>query len=66
MKHIGKRILKLRQIARMTQAEFGEILGVTAPNVCQYEKGKLLPSLKVLKLMKKTFHCSYDWLLEDL
>lgn len=53
----------LREINQMTQAEVGDILGVTYQTISKWETGKSLPDITLLALISKTFKVTIDQLL---
>lgn len=55
------RLLELR--GRMTQAEFGQKLGLSQQNYGHYEKGKQALRSDLIKKICLTFGCSAEWLL---
>lgn len=55
---------QLREKNNLTQKEFGEKVGVSAPTVVAYEQGKKKPSYETLILIANTFNVSLDWLCE--
>lgn len=61
---IGSFIKKLRKDNNMTQAEFANKYGVTYQAVSNWEKGKNLPDISLLKEMSKDFNISIDNLLD--
>ncbi len=59
---IGKRIRKLRKEMRLTQAEFGEQIGVKSNTVTGYESGTRRPSDSVLNYICLVFDVNQTWL----
>lgn len=55
---------QLREKFKLTQKEFGEKIGISAPTVVAYEQGKKKPSYETLILIANTFNVSLDWLCE--
>ena len=50
---VGIKIAKAREIRNMTQKELAEVTGISQANICKLEKGKLNPSLNILKRVAK-------------
>lgn len=59
---IGKRIRKLRKNEGLTQAEFGERIGVKGNTVTGYENGTRRPSDSVLNYICLVFNVNQTWL----
>ena len=57
------RIRELRSELHMTQARFGEELGVTQETVSCYESGRIYPSFTQLCRMAKLFGTSVDYIM---
>ena len=62
---IGCAIYKVRNDAKLTQAQFAEILGVSQQSVQKWEKGTTVPDLEKLVLISKYFGISLDALILD-
>lgn len=62
---LGKKIKDLRKKHKLTQEQFGEMLGVTKFTVSMYENDTRLPSYNVLVKIANTFGVSIDSLLLD-
>ena len=60
---LGHAIYKLRNEAKLTQAQFAEILDVSQQSVQKWEKGAATPDLDKLILMSKYFGISLDSLI---
>ena len=60
---IGRAIYKLRNEAKLTQAQFAETLGVSQQSVQKWEKGSALPDLEKLVMISKRFGVSLDALV---
>lgn len=58
---IGKRIALIR--GRLTQAEFGEIIGVGAATISKYESGRV-PKTYILAKIAEFGNVTVDWILE--
>lgn len=55
----------MREKFKITQSELSRILNVKQNTISQYENGKRLPNILVLKKLSKVFKCSVDDLLDD-
>lgn len=56
------RIKELRKYKGMTQAEFGECIGVRGNTITTYENGTRTPSEAVLLSICREFNVSEEWL----
>ena len=56
------RIKELRKSRGMTQAEFGEVIGVKANTITTYETGARTPSDAVVRSICREFGVSETWL----
>jgi len=63
MNQIGERIKKRRKELGITQTEIKLKTGISAGNISDIEKGRNLPSSKVLLQLSKVLNCTTDWLL---
>jgi transcriptional regulator with XRE-family HTH domain len=63
-KNFGKRVRQIRKERRLTQKEFAEPIEISHKYVSDIEKGKIVPSRAVIKLMELTYGLNHDWLLE--
>ncbi len=59
---MGRRIREIRGFD-LSQAEFGEILGVGQRQLSKYESGQAAPSLDVLARLKAYSQKSLDWII---
>ena len=62
-KDIVNRLKEIRLKTGLSQAKFGNIIGVSAGNVGMWESGSSLPGAIALKNIALKFDCSIDWLL---
>ena len=62
-KKVGELIKKLRKDNHLTQAEFAEKYGITYQAVSNWEHGKNLPDIALLKQIADDFNVSIDELL---
>ena len=60
---MANRIKELRGELHMTQAGFGEVLGLTQETVSCYESGKIYPSFPQLCRMAELFDASLDYIM---
>lgn len=56
------RILKIRKDAKLTQPEFGEVIGATRPMIASYEGGKVVPDKSMQMLICSKFNVNERWL----
>ena len=61
-----ERIKKLRKDSGLTQAEFGERIGITFSSVSLLEKGKNNPSEQTIRAICSEFHINRDWLVDGI
>lgn len=62
---LGSLIKELRKDKKLTQEEFGSILGVSGKAVSKWERGESIPDILTLKNISKTFNLSLDELLGE-
>jgi transcriptional regulator with XRE-family HTH domain len=60
---IGSRIQELRRRKKLTQSELGEIIGVTASSIGQYEIGITKPKLDTLIKISRELSVNLEWLM---
>ncbi len=63
---INEKILRLRKVRGLTQAELGEKLGVTDKAVSKWEQGNGMPDLEQIQSLGEFFGVSLDYLLKDV
>ncbi len=63
MEEFGEILAQLRQDRRMTQAELGHVLFVSAGTISNYEKGVHYPDVEKLIALANFFHVTVDYLL---
>lgn len=56
------RILKIRKDAKLTQPEFGALIGATRPMIASYEGGKVVPDKSIQMLICSEFNVNPVWL----
>lgn len=61
---LGKNIAALRKEKGLTQAQLGELLGVSNKAVSKWELDINLPDVMLLPQIAKVFEVSIDWLFE--
>ena len=59
-----ERLKLLRKSLRLTQAAFGDKLGLARNTIANYEDGNRKPSNAILKLICQTYNVNYLWLTE--
>ncbi len=62
LKDIGRRIREIRGFD-LTQAQFGEKMGVGQTTLSKYEKGQAAPPLEFLVRLKAHSRKSIDWIV---
>ncbi|MCH5159442.1 MAG: helix-turn-helix transcriptional regulator [Clostridiales bacterium] len=62
---IAERIKELRQVANLTQAEFGMKIGVSQDTISLWEQGKSIPAVEYIILMVETFKANDPALSSD-
>lgn len=60
MMSIGENIARLRKAKGWTQAELGEMLGVSNQAVSKWEAGMTMPDIMLLPALAEAFECSID------
>lgn len=63
MNKIGSRIRMLRKARKLSQAELAKELGYVRDYLCMIERGKRIPSLRLIERARDFFDCSYNFLL---
>lgn len=58
LKVIGTRIKQVRLLHKLTQEEFGQIIGKSTSTVYGYESGKIIPPFDVMMTISTLFHIS--------
>lgn len=61
---MNERIKQVRKMSKLSQAAFGESIGVSDAAVSRLESGSNSPSERTLKLICSTYHVNYLWLTE--
>lgn len=59
---MDQRIKAVRKAKKLTQAEFGQRIGVKGNTVTNYETGLRMPSETVIRSICREFHVSERWL----
>ncbi len=60
---IGQRIKTLRKNRKVSQKQLSEMLEITQPNISDYERSKIVPTINVLLKLEKIFDADLHWLL---
>lgn len=60
---IGKNIMRVRKKNKLTQAQFGELIGKSQSTVYAYENGSVIPKYETLKLISQLFNISIGFLM---
>jgi len=60
---IGARLREQRKKVKLTQKELAELLGLHQSAVCDYERGRAVPSVKTIAGLAVTLRTSADYLL---
>ena len=60
---IGESIMRVRKKNKLTQAQFGEIIGKSQSTVYSYENGSVIPSFNTLMLISQLFGVSVGQLM---
>lgn len=61
---VCKRFRKLRIDNELTQPQLADILKTTRANINQIERGNHAPSIANMRILKKKFNISYEWLID--
>lgn len=63
MTELKDRIRMIRkELAKLTQEKFAEVLGTTRPAIASYELGKVVPSDTFIQLVCSKFSINQNWL----
>lgn len=60
---IGESIMRVRKKNKLTQAQFGELIGKSQSAVYSYENGSVIPSFETLVLISQLFGVSVGHLM---
>lgn len=63
---LGERIKLLRKQHNLTQAAFGQRIGVTGATISTSESGKTTPDEQTIRAICSEFHISRDWLVDGI
>ncbi|MGN0960620.1 MAG: helix-turn-helix domain-containing protein [Christensenellales bacterium] len=58
-------LTNLRIKKKMTQTQLADLIGVTSNAVSQYESGKRIPKIHILKKIANVLGCTIDDLLKE-
>ncbi|MBQ4649050.1 MAG: helix-turn-helix transcriptional regulator [Clostridia bacterium] len=64
-KNIASNIAKLRNNAKLTQAELAETLSYSDKSISKWERGESVPDIYVLNTIAEMFGVTVDYLLEE-
>jgi len=56
---LGKRIKEIREKKNLSQERFGKKIGKSGKTICAYEKGRCVPSLRVLDSISQIYDVSF-------
>lgn len=59
----AKRLQVIRKNEKLTQEEFGKVIGKSQPNIQKYESGELYIPTSIYKILHEKLAYSYEWLL---
>lgn len=60
---IGENIRKIREMHKMTQAQFAEVIGKSQSTVYAYERGIIIPPFDVLVMISSMFKVSLGMIM---
>ena len=63
-KQVAQNIKTIRQINKLSQKNFGKLLGFSARTVSDWECSNTEPDIKTLRNMKRIFDVSYEDILD--
>ena len=61
---IGSRIKQIRKEVDMTQSQFADSIGMKQSPLSQIESDKILPSIETLRIIRRKFNISYNFIIE--
>lgn len=64
-KMLGYRIREYRNLSGLSQAELAKRIHVQPSTLCEYEAGRIIPSMKVFVNIVNGLHCTANDLLLD-
>lgn len=59
---MNERVKQIRKDAKLTQAEFGEVLGASRDSIATYESGRVVPDKTTRMLICSKFNVNEHWL----
>ena len=62
---ISDKIKQIRQHHYLTQESFAEDIGISRTNLINIEKGRVNPTLTVIKYISLAYNVDINWLLDD-
>lgn len=63
---IGNRIKEVRKESKLTQSEFGGMIGISLSGVSSLEIGKNTPSEQTIRAICSEFNVNRDWLVDGI
>lgn len=61
---VGEKIKEYRRVNRLSQADFGNLLGVSAQAVCKWEQNRTYPDIFTLPHLANILGCQTDAFFE--
>lgn len=62
---IAEKIKEYRKENKLSQSEFGKLVGVSAQAVCKWEQNVCCPDISVLPYLAQILNCSADDFFEE-
>jgi transcriptional regulator with XRE-family HTH domain len=63
--HIGEKIKKLRKELNLSQTNLARLAKLKSPTICQYEKGKRIPTMNSLRALSRVLNVPIETLISD-
>lgn len=60
---ISKRFKEIRELKKLSQVEFADLLSVLPTTISKYERGEIKPSTDFLANLCRVFNININWLL---
>lgn len=57
---LGRNLRDARTVARTSQKELAQKIGVSCGCVCQYERGKRMPNIMMMRVISRQVHIPLD------
>lgn len=61
---IAKRFKQFKEDTGLTYKDLAEAIGTTVESLQAYASGRVSPNFYTIRMMKKKFGLSYDWLID--